>query len=137
MKNLVAAMAVGLVALGSGTSARADVTPPEESACSSLQSGAACTISPGGASGTCQSTTCSHLDYAHRDDGGIPTTAQTACLKCLDTGGNVPTTTTTTPEKSSGCSQALSTSSTREVAALLFAGAFSLLFFLKRRRPST
>lgn len=56
--------------------ASADVVPPEVWECNNLDAGAPC------ASGTCQPSTCSRLDYSQ----GTPPvgTVQYACLKCVN-----------------------------------------------------
>lgn len=87
---LALALAVGPVA------ARADVIPPDVTACERLAVGAACGGAMGVARGTCQNATCARLDYAswNRDAMAMPPTVQYACVRCLAgtaDGGPAPT----------------------------------------------
>jgi hypothetical protein len=123
--------------------ALADVTPPEEEACMSAAKGQTCTLgfsssSNQGAKGTCQDSTCGHIDYQHWD-GGHPGSVQYACLKCLTPDGGLPVLvdggSPVAEDKSTGGCSSLSTSSTaKEFGAIAIAGSFSLLFLLRRRR---
>jgi hypothetical protein len=108
-----------------------DVSPPEQVACEREMKlkGQGCRLDATGATGTCQESTCSNIDYSNRNDAGGWGTRTYACLKCLDANGHVPT-------SAGGCSFVPATSSFRELGALALAGSFSLLFFLRRRRRS-
>jgi hypothetical protein len=133
MRTLIAVFAVfavfALLACFAPVPARADVVPPEEAACQAGAKGGKCTVREAG-EGTCQDSTCGHLDYTR--DASTPGSTTTPCLKCLDEKGQVPT----AKPGAGGCSQATWSPTSRELGALLFAGAFSLLVVFRRRRPS-
>lgn len=121
------------VALLAPMAARADVSPPAESACSEIlhgrtvREGEPCQLDSG-AKGTCQESTCTHLDYSTRGDGGSPGSKTAPCLLCLDADGNVPV------KPVGGCGQSAGGPAPRDLAALSFACAFAALVGLKRRR---
>jgi hypothetical protein len=75
------ALVVTAIATLGGT-ARADVAPPETSPCVGKQVGDSCTYN---GAGTCQSSTCSKLDYLNwdRDASASPPVTTYACVKCL------------------------------------------------------
>ena len=136
MRTLLAAIAVLVVSAPSLASA--DVIPPEETACQgSKVKGDACTLATGG-KGTCQDSTCTHLDYSR--DASTPGSITSPCLKCLDGSGEVPVAAgrdagdAINPEKAGGCSLAPSSPAGRDLLALGFAGVFSALFLVRRRR---
>jgi hypothetical protein len=141
--------------------ARADLVPPEVSACAAKQAGAACTNN---GPGVCKDSTCSRLDYSKwdRDASSSPPTTTYACLECVNgatatttatntttstttTTGGEPTSTATntatgtkTDDNTSGngdgwCSIGTKLTAKR-IAPWLLAGAFSLLFVYGRRR---
>ena len=62
---------------------RADLIPPENQPCEFKQAGAACVLRD--VAGTCQTRTCSRLDYAHWDRDASPSPPSTtyACLQCV------------------------------------------------------
>lgn len=69
--------------LGSAPVARADVPPPDVSGCNNKEAGDDCKTDEG-ASGTCEQSTCSRLDYSTDP----PSSQQYDCLKCtIDDGG--------------------------------------------------
>jgi hypothetical protein len=110
--------------------ALADVVPTEEWVCRGLEKGEKCSLSDSSRKGTCQDSTCSRSDYSH---GTPPTSVEYDCLKCLDENGVVPSG-ITSDDTSGGCNVVPGTSTFNEVGALVLAGSFSLLFFLRRRR---
>ena len=129
-----------------GGPARADVAPPDTSACAALSAGAACVYN---GTGTCQNSTCSKLDYANwdRDASASPPSMNYACLKCIpDTDTATSTTTATSTITTAGIDGGTSPSAddsacaigkqvtAKRVAPWLLAGSFSLLFVLARRR---
>ena len=75
--------------------ARADVIPPDVSACSGQQAGAACTYNS--TAGICQDGTCSRLDYTNwdKDASASPPSTSYACVKCAT--GSATATITNTP----------------------------------------
>jgi hypothetical protein len=122
---------------------RADVAPPETQPCVGKATGAACVYN---GNGTCQTETCSKLDYANwnRDASSWPPSKTYTCLKCL-IGTTTDTNTVTSTESDGGgdapsyadSSCSISRQGTaKRIAPWLMAGAFSLLFlFGRRRRP--
>jgi hypothetical protein len=63
--------------------ARADIVPPETSACTSKQDGNTCAYN--GSTGICHNQSCSKLDYAHwdQDASTSPPTMTYVCLMCI------------------------------------------------------
>jgi hypothetical protein len=128
--------AVGFVALP----ARADMAPPENEPCLGKAAGAACTY---GSAGTCQSQTCTKLDYAgwnHDASAGPPSTSY-ACVQCVtgtststNTGTNTNTDGGDSPSNGDGACTIGKQSSTTRVAPWLLAAAFSSLFLIGRKR---
>jgi len=120
--------------------ARADVAPPENEPCLGKAVGAACTY---GIAGTCQTQTCSKLDYSNwdRDASAGPPSKSYACVQCVtgtststNTGTNTNTDGGDSPSNSNGaCSIGKQSSATR-VAPWLLAAAFSSLFLIGRKR---
>ena len=120
--------------------ARADVAPPENEPCLGKGVGAACTY---GTAGTCQSQTCTKLDYAgwnHDASAGPPSTSY-ACVQCV-TGTSTSTNTGTntnadggdSPSKDSGACSIGKQSPAKRAAPWLLAAGFSSLFLIGRRR---
>ncbi len=132
MKSLLASAPFLLAALLLGSSARADVAPPETTPCQGKTAGTACVYNNG--AGTCQSQTCLS-----------PSSGGYACLECI-TGTSTTTSTDTTtkadggspPANDSGSCSIGRQATVKRVAPWFLAGAFSLLFlFGRRRRPQS
>ncbi len=87
------------LALVTAAPARADVVPPEVTACSGKEIGAACS-QPDSVAGACAKGTCSKLDYSRwdRDAMSSPPTMQYECVKCV-----AGTPQTTAPASGGGC----------------------------------
>jgi hypothetical protein len=115
------------ILVGWSATARADLVSPEIIACRNATKGSSCDDEiPGG---TCEESTCGRIDHSSRNSGGPLKTIAYPCLKCVaPKPGAVPA------KKSSGCSEISGAPTTRELCALALAGAFSLLFLLRRRR---
>lgn len=118
--------------------ARADVIPPQQSACEGKEVGARCEDPEEGvARGTCRASTCSRLDYAHwdRDASSTPPSMSYDCVLCTsgaadagapDAGGS-------SDKGGGGCAVGPSNAGAR-LAALLFAAAFGVLVSRRRWR---
>jgi hypothetical protein len=78
--SLAAASAVGLLASGA---AQADVPPPDSTQCVGKAAGDGCTTDMG-SEGSCQTATCSKLDYSN---GTPPTSVDYECLLCEERTG--------------------------------------------------
>jgi MYXO-CTERM domain-containing protein len=90
MKTFLGLASAMIVPFGTATSF-ADVIPPEVLVCNALDAGAPCPSArtspfvPDTTTGSCQSATCSRIDYSQ----GTPPvgSVQYPCLKCIATGG--------------------------------------------------
>ena len=142
MKSILASAPFLLAALLLASPARADVAPPETQPCVGKAAGAACVYN---GNGTCQTQTCSKLDYANwdRDASSSPPSTTYTCVKCLigtTTGTDTATNTSADggpPSVNDSGSCSIGRQATvKRVAPWFLAGAFSLLFlFGRRRRP--
>ena len=122
-----------ILAALAGSTAFADVVPPEETACRNALEGSSCTVEEMGTvygTGSCQDSFC----WSWKEgSGGLWAKVQGPCLKCLDQYGKVPYSQVAIGDGAGGCSVA-GTETRNEFWALLVAGSFSLLFLIKRRR---
>ena len=148
MKFLLASASLLVTSMLISLSARADLAPPETQPCLGKAAGDACVYN---GAGTCQSQTCSKLDYAHwdRDASSGPPSTIYACLECIAGASTAtPTSTATSTQTAantntdggtlpsnddSACSIGKQVTAKR-VAPWLLAGVFSLLFVIARRR---
>jgi hypothetical protein len=107
---------------------RADVPPPEETACKGVVAGGACS------GGTCADSTCQRADYAHwdRDATAAPPSTSYACVKCVPGTAAADGGSKAKDKDDSGCSLASGTGA----GALSFAAlvALSALVATRRRR---
>ena len=142
MKTILASATFLCASVLFSSPSRADVAPPENQPCVGKAAGAACVYN---GNGTCQTRTCSKLDYANwdRDASSSPPSTTYACLQCLigtTTGADTATNTRADggPLPSNGDSSCSigRQGTAKRIAPWLVAGAFSLLFlFGRRRRP--
>ncbi|MEZ4389647.1 MAG: hypothetical protein R3A48_01015 [Polyangiales bacterium] len=136
VRVLLVSCVVGLAQLSAGGAARADVTPPEVEACSGRSVGASCMV-PGGASGTCQSGTCTRIDYAgwNRDASAAPPTMEYPCVRCVS-GAAVDGGSAVASGDEGGC--AVQPGGVARAAGpwLIAALPFALLFARRRKAPS-
>jgi hypothetical protein len=114
MKFTLASASLVALATLLATPARADVAPPETEPCQGKTTGDACVYN---GSGTCQTQTCSKLDYAHwdRDASSSPPSATYACLKCI-AGTTMPTSTATSTATDTDTATATATATTSTTA---------------------
>jgi len=128
--------------LSAASWARADVPPPEATACAGKQVGDSCSDPP---NGTCQNLTCGKLDYANwnRDASSIPPSTQYPCVRCAAKGSSTdpdassPSPDAGKPEKDDGggcdCSLGSSGSAERRWLALGMAALVGALLLRRRQ----
>jgi hypothetical protein len=115
--------------------ARADMPPPEVSACHATAGGSLPIDSScdNGGPGTCQNTTCTGIDKANwdRDSSADPPTYTYACVACVPNGSGKDAGSDQTKD-SSGC--AIGGRFARTVGPWLVASGFGAAILLARRR---
>ncbi|MBI5525694.1 MAG: hypothetical protein HY897_05115 [Deltaproteobacteria bacterium] len=128
--RLLTIFAVAILIVATST-ADADVPPPADDlpldvvACKTGSWGGICTVEGSPLLGRCRESTCYRW---YEVAVGTPAQTRIACLKCVlaDDDGSF--------DEPGGCALLPGAKTTREISALLLAGALAFLLFLTRRR---